>query len=329
MHVVITGGLGFLGLRLAEALLARGTIADRLGVLRAITRLVLVDVASGSGAVPADPRVKICIGDIADVEFVTSLELHRADSIFHLAALVSGGAEADFSAGYRSNLFGTWNVLEALRLGGAKPRVVFASSVAAYGGDLPDVVPDDQYMVPESSYGVQKVMGELLINDLSRRGYIDGRSVRLPIIAIRPGAANTALSGWASAMVREPLKDKSYACPVEPSDRAFLLSPRRAIEGILIAHDSDAMLWGLDRSVMMAGTSCTAGEIVEALRRVAGDDVAQRIGWHPDPLTRSVITSWPTRFTNQKASRIGLLSDGSVDEIIRNYIAEVGSVALG
>ena len=324
MQVVITGGLGFLGRRLASFLLARGTLADRSGVQRAISRIVLVDIAIGAAA-PTDSRISLRIGDIADADFVDSLELDNADSVFHLAALVSGGAEADFAAGYSANLFGTWNLLEAIRLGGSMPRLVFASSVAAYGGELPGIVADDQCMLPESSYGVQKVMGELLVNDLSRRGYLDGRSVRLPIIAIRPGPANTALSGWASALVREPVNGRDYACPVAPTDRGFLLSPRRAVEGIVLAHDSDADLWGRDRTVMMAGTSCTAGEIVEALGRVVGQAAADRISWHPDDLTRRVITSWPTRFTNEKARRIGLLPDSSIDEIVRNYVEEMGA----
>jgi nucleoside-diphosphate-sugar epimerase len=235
MNVVITGGFGFLGLRLAKALLERGTLCNQAGEQTPIARILLTDIVMGT--VPFDdPRVEAIAGDIADVSFVASLKLGEADSIFHLASLVSGGAEADY-------MFGIWNILEAARLGGRRPRVVFASSVATYGGELPEIVPDNHHVVPESSYGVQKVIGEQLINDLSRRGYIDGRTVRLPIIAIRPGKANTAVSGWASAIVREPLAGDNYACPVEPNDRGFLLSPRKAIEGVIVAHDSEAALW--------------------------------------------------------------------------------------
>jgi nucleoside-diphosphate-sugar epimerase len=326
MHVVITGGHGFLGARLAGALLARGTIAGGDGTQQPISRLVLTDIAASPSQLH-DPRLETIAGDLADPACIEAIGLDRADSVFHLAALVSGGAEADFTAGYRSNLFGTWNVLEALRRGGRRPRVVFASSVAAYGGDLPAIVPDTHHLVPESSYGVQKVIGEQLINDLSRRGAIDGRSIRLPIIAIRPGKANTALSSWASALVREPLNGDTYACPVEPTDRGFVLSPKQAIAGMIVAHDSDAAVWGRDRSVMMAGLTCTAGSIVDALRRIAGDEVAARISWAPHAPTRRVINSWPTAFANNKARRIGLEPDASVDEIIQNYIEELGQAS--
>ncbi|WP_457661174.1 hypothetical protein [Sinorhizobium medicae] len=184
------------------------------------------------------------------------------------------------------------------------------------------MVSDEHQVTPESSYGVQKAIGELLVNDYTRKGFINGRSFRLPIIAIRPGGANSAASSWASAIIREPLSGVEYTSPVAADDRGFLLSPLKVIEGLIVGHDAPDEAWGRNRSVMMAGLSCTAKDLVDALQRVAGARVAERVRWQPDPFVRKIITTWPTQFTLDKASRIGLEADASIDNIVTQYMAE-------
>ncbi|CAH2405022.1 D-erythronate dehydrogenase [Mesorhizobium escarrei] len=322
MHVVVTGACGFLGIKLIEAIVAQGHLIGADGRAQPISRIVAADILSKPFGLPADGRISYHSGDIFDSEFVASLFAERPESIFHLAALVSGGAERDFDSGMKANLTGTTNVLEAARRTAVCPRFVFTSSVAAYGGDLPEIVSDEYHLTPESSYGVQKAVGELLVNDYTRKGYIDGRSLRLPIIAVRPEGANTAVSSWASAIIREPLSGVDYACPVAPEDRGFILSPRKVIEGLIVGHEASNDVWGRNRSVMMAGLSCTAGELVDALSRIAGAKVAKRVNWSPDPFVRNIITSWPTRFSLEKARRIGLEADPSVDDIVTQYVKD-------
>lgn len=325
MTILITGASGFLGRLLTARLLELGELRDSTGAMRRIDRIVLSDIRTGgigTGGVdaPGRPRVEVVEGDLGDASFVGRLVTPDTTSIFHLGSLVSGGAEQDFSAGMNANFFGTWNVLEASREAGSVPKIVFTSSIAAYGGTLPSVLSDDQRLTPESSYGTQKAIGEMLVAEFSRKGYVDGRSVRLPIIAVRPGKANTATSSWASAIIREPLAGEDYVCPIAPSDRAFLLSPRRAIEGLILAHDTDAAPWGVDRAVMMAGLSCTPRQMVDALAQVAGPEVAARVKWGSDPFIQAIVNSWPNEFSLEKATRLGFRKDPSVEAIIRDYI---------
>lgn len=320
MRVLVTGAEGYLGRKLVAALLERGELAGPSGKPEQIDSLVLTDMAPS--AAHSDPRVRYISGDIADPGFVATLFAEPPDSVFHLAALMSAGAETAFEAGYAANLHGTLHLLESARRAGNSPRFVFSSTIATYGGDLPAIVPDAQRSTPQSSYGTQKAIGELLVNDYSRRGFVDGRSLRLPIIAVRGGAPSTATSAWASDIVREPLSGNIYASPVEPGDHGYLLSPRRCIEGLIVGHDSAAELWGKDRSVMMAGLACTASDLVAAVARVVGQSAADRVKWKPDPFIRNIVTTWPTAFTLEKAQRIGLLADASVDEIVRNYLED-------
>lgn len=328
MHVLVTGACGFLGGRLIEALLAQGQLVGTSGEAVPVSRIVATDILPEPVGLAEDERVSYQGGDISDPEFGTLLFAENPESVFHLAALVSGGAEQDFDAGMKANLTGTLHLLEAARRTGACPRFVFTSSIATYGGDLPEVVSDEYHLTPESSYGVQKAIGELLMNDYTRKGFVNGRSFRLPIIAVRPGGANTAASSWASAIIREPLNGVDYACPVAPEDRGFLLSPSKVIEGLIVGHDAPDEAWGRDRSVMMAGLSCTAKELVEALARVAGDRFARRVQWKPDPFVRNIITTWPTQFSLEKAMRIGLKADASIDALVADYIEDIKASSL-
>lgn len=322
MRVLVTGADGYLGRKLVHALIARGSLTGPSGERKPITQLVLTDMAATPGALFNEPRLAYRGGDIADPAFVASLFAEPLDAIFHLAALMSGGAEKAFEAGYNANLHGTLHLLEAARRAGNVPRFIFTSTIATYGGALPDLVLDDQRQTPQSSYGTQKVIGELLVNDYTRRGYIDGRSLRLPIIAVRGGAPSTATSAWASDIVREPLAGRAYASPVLPTDRGYLLSPRRAIEGLIIGHDSPADVWGEDRSVMMAGLAVSAADLVAAVTREGGQGSADQVEWKADPFIRDIVTTWPTAFRLDKAMRIGLRPDASVDEIVRNYVED-------
>lgn len=323
MNILITGAFGFLGRRLVARLLDAGHLRDSSGNAQPVEKIILSDIETPARHGIDDPRVEVVQGDLADASFVDGLVSPDISSVFHLGSLVSGGAEQDFVLGMNANFLGTWNVLDASRKAGNVPKVVFTSSIAAYGGKLPSVLSDDQRLTPESSYGVQKAIGELLVAEFTRKGYIDGRSVRLPIVAIRPGKANTAASSWASAIVREPLAGEDYVCPVGPSDSAFLLSPKKAIEGLIVAHETDADLWGNDRSVMMAGLTCTPRQMVDSLERIAGRDVADRVKWGNDPFIRTIVNSWPNSFSLEKATRLGFQRDSSVDAIIQDYMETI------
>jgi D-erythronate 2-dehydrogenase len=319
MRVLVTGAEGYLGRKLVAALLRRGELVGPSGQPEPIDSLLLTDMAPTASA--TDSRATYLAGDIADPTFVTKLFAERPHAIFHLAALMSGGAEKAFETGYKANLHGTLHLLEAARLSGIVPRFIFTSTIATFGGDLPDLVLDSQRQTPQSSYGTQKAIGELLVADYHRRGYIDGRSLRLPIIAVRGGAPSTATSAWASDIVREPLSGNAYRSPVLADDRGYLLSPRRCIDGLIIGHDSPTDRWGADRSVMMAGLAVTAGDLVAAVGRAAGP-AAERVQWTPDPFIRDIVTTWPSAFRHDKATRIGLAADASVDEIVRNYLED-------
>jgi nucleoside-diphosphate-sugar epimerase len=320
MKVLITGGAGFLGQRLARQLLARGELRGGDGSLRTIEQIVLVDV------VPAhdfgDPRVRAVSGDIADGALMRSLIDTDTGSIFHLAAIVSGQAEADFDLGMRINLDASRLLLEVCRELGHRPTVVFTSSVAVYGGALPDVVRDDTALNPQSSYGAQKAIGEFLLNDFSRKGFVDGRVLRLPTISVRPGKPNKAASSFASGIIREPLNGEAAVCPVAPELRLWLLSPRRAVEALIAGHDLPAAAFGNSRTVNLPGVSVSVGEMVAALAAVAGPEVAARISFAPDPAVERIVQSWPAAWDTSRALALGLRGDNDIETIIRVYVEE-------
>ena len=318
MKVTITGGAGFLGRRLAAKLLERGTLAGPDGRARRIDEIVLVDIAPATGF--DDARIRPVSGDIADPSLVARVIDDATCSVFHLAAVVSGQAEANFDLGMRVNLDATRHLLDACRAVGHRPRLVFTSSVAVYGGPLPEVVLDSTALNPQSSYGAQKAIGELLVSDYSRKGFVDGRVLRLPTISVRPGRPNKAASSFASGIIREPLGGEEAVCPVAPETRLWLLSPRRAIENLIRGHELSADALGASRAVNMPGIAVSAREMVAALERVAGKDVVNRIRWARDPAIERIVGSWPGAWDTTRARALGFTGDADFDSIVRAYV---------
>ena len=321
MKVLITGGAGFLGTRLARRLLERGTLQDGEGRARRIDRIVLVDVTAPPAI--ADARVSAVTGDISDPTLLNAVIDADTAAIFHLAAIVSGMAEADFDLGIRINVDATRHLLEQCRRVGRSPRVVFTSSIAVYGGDLPEVISEATALNPQTSYGVQKAIGELLIGDYTRKGFIDGRALRLPTISVRPGRPNAAASSFASGIVREPLNGEDAVCPVDPGTRVWLASPDTAIDSLIAGHDLPSAALGNCRWVNVPGVSVTAGEMVASLERVAGPEVAMRVRWALDPRIERMMRGWPGKGDNSRARALGLPVDESFDAIIRRHIADM------
>lgn len=318
MQVLITGGAGLLGMHLARRILARGTLAGPDGSAQTVSRIILLDVVA---AAPLDDaRVVTVVGDIADPQCVAAMLTPATDTIFHLAAVVSGQAEADFPLGMRINLDATRLLLEAARENGNCPRVVFTSSVAAFGGKLPARVPDDWSTTPQSSYGAQKVIGELLVNEYSRRGFVDGRVLRMPTVCVRPGAPNKAASSFASGIIREPLAGIDAICPVSPETVMWLASPQTAIDNLVHGHELAAGAFGSSRIVSLPGLSVRVAEMAAALARVAGPAVAARILWQPDPAIERIVNSWPGDFITERAERLGFFRDADFDAIVRAHM---------
>lgn len=320
MRVVVTGGAGFLGKRLARALLARGTLSGADGRPERIDRLVLVDLAPAEGL--DDPRVEAVGGDVADEALLRRIVDRETGAVFHLAAVVSAQAEADFDLGMRVNLDATRALLEACRRLPRPPRLVATSSVAVYGGELPAVVTDETALRPQSSYGVEKAIGELLVADYTRRGWVDGRVLRLPTVSVRPGKPNKAASSFASGIIREPLAGIEAVCPVPPETRLWLLSPRKAVENLVLGHELPSSALGTVRSVNLPGLSVTAAEMVAALERVAGRETAARVRWERDPAIERIVASWPGSWDTVRARRLGFEGDPDYESVVRSYVAE-------
>ncbi len=327
MKIVITGGTGFLGRRLAGALLARGHLTGSDGVRSDIDELVLFDQT-----VPDDPaalsevpagRATIVAGDIADKATVERL-IDRDDiAVFHLASVVSGGGELDFDLAIAVNLTGGLNVLEACRARASRPRLVFTSSIAAFGGGrMPEKVGDTTKQVPQTTYGATKAINELLINDYTRKGFLDGRTARLPTVVIRPGAPNAAASSFASAVAREPLNGVDYAIPVAPETSMPAIGYRAVVDGLIALHELPGDRLGEDRAVSLPSIEVTVGDMIDALPRVAGDRPLGKLTIDPDPAIEAIVATWPRATEHQRALELGLPVESSIDEIIAYYIED-------
>jgi nucleoside-diphosphate-sugar epimerase len=320
MRIVITGGAGFLGLRLARALLARERLTDARGDARPIRDIVLLDITPAPDL--GDARVRSIVGDLADPAVIERAVTPDTDTVFHLAAVVSGQAEAEFDVGMRVNLDATRALLERCRRLAAPPKFVFTSSLAVFGGPLPDPVPDDAVLTPQASYGAQKAIGELLVYDMTRKGFVDGRSLRLPTVTVRPGKPNKAASSFASGIIREPLAGVNAPCPVAPATRMWVTSPRAAVANLLVGHEAPASAFAHTRSINVPGLSIAVGDMVAALRRVAGDAVADRVLWQYDAGVDRIVSTWPSNFAPKLGPALGMRGDADFDGIIRAYIAD-------
>ena len=310
MKTVITGGGGFLGSRLAAALRARDPSAD----------ITLLDVAFPPGL---ESKYRCIAGDVASPEVIASALGDDTDAIFHLAAVVSGGAEADFDLGYHVNMDGTRALLEAARKLKKPPRVVYTSSVAAFGGELPPVLDDSTTPAPQTSYGTQKVIGEYLIADYTRKGFIDGRSLRLPTIVVRPGKPNLAASSFASGIIREPLGGTVSECPVPDTTGVWILSPRKVVEAFLHAHDLPSSAWPTTRVVNLPGITLTVREMIDAMGRVAGRQAVDRVKFVPDARIQSIVKTWPVRFRTDRALAMGFEADPDFESIVTDHLNTV------
>jgi nucleoside-diphosphate-sugar epimerase len=324
VHVVVTGGAGFLGSRLARELLAAESlpVAGRAG--RPLSRLTLIDQAPAPPDLAADSRVAVVYGDLVDLLGSSGTArdaLAGAELIFHLAAAVSGECEADFDLGLRANLQATQALLASCRALGTAPVLVFSSSVAVFGGSAETVITDDTWPTPQTSYGTQKVMCEYLLADYTRKGFLTGRAVRLMTVSVRPGRPNAAASGFLSGIIREPLAAQRAVCPVDPGTEVALASPAKAIGALLCAATSADQAWGGRTALTMPALTLTVADMAAALTRVAGPQVSALIDWIPDPMITRMFATWPARIRADRAARLGLTPDPDFDSVIRAYLA--------
>ena len=319
MKILITGGSGFLGRRLLAHLLKVGSI-EIAGQFVSIDTITIFDTCA-MDKVPQDARAEVLTGDLNDSAAVAEAT-RGADVVWHLAAVVSSAAEADFDLGMNVNIHGLFCLLEELRRQGRRPRLVNASGFAVFGGELPDTVTDQTAPTPQSSYGMQKAVAELLVADYSRRRFMDGRSVRLPTIAIRPGKPNRAASSFVSSILREPIAGQEAVCPVKKETAVYISSPRSALRSLILAMQLSDDKVGRARTIPLPGITVTIGEMVEALGRIAGDEAVRKIRWEPDAEIQRIVESWPSHVEARKATLLGFPQDQNIEEIIRAHIEE-------
>jgi nucleoside-diphosphate-sugar epimerase len=319
LRILITGAGGFIGRKLTERLLADGTVDGR-----TVEHVTAADL-HGLDLLADDARLARVALDITDHVAAAKLIAQGYDLVVHLAAIVSANAEEDFDLGYKVNLDGTRYLLEGLKALGTCPRLVFASTLAVFGGPVPTppaLIGDDFHLTPQTSYGAQKAACELLVADYTRKGYIDGRSLRLPTIVVRPGKPNKAASTFASSIIREPLAGQAAICPVDPDSTMYILSPRRVIDAFVKTAGLPSDAFGQVRSLTLPGIAVRIGDALEALRRIAGDKVADRVKQVPDPKIQKIVDGWPYNFASKRARDMGYEADASIDEIIQAHIED-------
>lgn len=318
MRILILGAGGMIGQKLA-ARIARD------GFRGAPAEVIAHDMAFPPSPAPVARQIT---GTVTDPGIMKTLAAERPDVVFHLASIVSGEAEVDFDKGWQVNMFPCWELLQALRAeheasGGAyRPRLVFTSSIAVFGAPFPEVFDDEFLTAPLTSYGAQKVICEQMINDFSRKGFVDGVSVRLPTICVRPGKPNKAASGFFSGIIREPLNGQEAILPVPDTVSHMHASPRSAVGFLLKAAELDTADLGARRALNMPGVACTVAEQIEALRDVAGNNVVALIKRQPDPLIERIVEGWPRRYTADRATALGFKAETDFHEIVRTYIDE-------
>lgn len=316
MNILIIGGGGVVGQKLASALAAKGTLRGT-----PITRMVLADVVDPA-PLDAPFAVETTRCDIADAASVAQVVTPDTDVIYLLAAIVSAHAEEDFDAGMQINLFGTYNVLERCRSLGTAPIVVFTSSIAVYGGEAQNPLGDHSYPNPQTSYGGQKAIGEILINDYSRKGYIDGRAFRLPTISVRPGKPNRAASSFMSSILREPLNGQQAVCPVDGDFLHYYLSPRKCADNLVKAAELDGAAIGENRAMQMPGKVWSIDQVIAAMTAVAGPAPAKLIRWEAQPEVQAIVSGWRWDIHADKALALGLEADASFEDNIRYYLED-------
>ena len=316
MRVLITGAAGMLGTKLAERLIQDGQLIEE-----DIESIDLFDVVPST---VTGSNVNTITGDLRDANCIEQLIASKPDIIFHLAAIVSGEAEQDFEKGYGINLDGTRNLIEAVRQRAYVPRLVAASSIAVFGAPFPEAIPDDFFCTPLTSYGTQKAIGELLISDYSRRKLLDGVSLRLPTICVRPGKPNKAASSFFSNIIREPMAGQEAVLPVSEEVLHWHASPDTAIGFFVHAASIDTDIVGNRRAITMPGLAVTVGEQIKALRNVAGDDVVAKIRREPDDFIQQMVAGWPRKFDASRGLELGFKPDESFEDIVRLHATSSG-----
>jgi len=317
MHILITGAAGMIGRKLTARLVKDGQLNGK-----KIDRLTLIDVVAPEKPAGFAGTVELSASDLSSPGAAAKAIAGKPDVIFHLAGVVSGEAETDFDKGYRVNLDGTRALLEEIRAAGYKPKVLFSSSIAVYGAPFPASISDEFQLTPLTSYGTQKAISELLLADYNRRGILDGVGIRLPTICVRPGKPNKAASGFFSGIIREPLAGQEALLPVSESVRHTHASPRAAVGFLIHAAGLTREQLGPRINLAMPGVSCTVGEQIDALRRVAGDKVAARIRRAPDDLVQRIVSGWAERLDAKRARDLGFTAETSFDDIVRAHIED-------